>query len=380
MINFTNLLFGTPKHPNVKNLRHVQNDNLYFDSLTRGAVVSGNPGTGKTSWTAMQILEHAKAYPQRPVFVFDASGSLTNEIIELVYLEESVVQGGLVRRIVLDISGDEYLVVPQPFFSAEYGLTDEELVQRATMILEELNREKVEMTPVMAISLTELAPELFRLVNVIRNQHGERWQITEIRKLLIELGQLHLACKDFGQFSPEAKFYLENELLDENVSKTEKERRMLTLRNALGVIEPRPLRARYGYYRPTITPQEVISKGLIYILSGEKLTNLEKAQSWVFWDAYSALEAVINKRIPHDPNDEPVLMVIDEVYKLFEIKGMAKKLGQISTYYRSRKLMPVIIIQAYWQLADILKEQIWSFGNQVTFALENFNDAYKFSQ
>jgi hypothetical protein len=31
-------------------------------------------------------------------------------------------------------------------------------------------------------------------------------------------------------------------------------------------------------------------------------------------------------------------------------------------------------------LADILKEQIWSFGNQVTFALENFNDAYHFSQ
>jgi hypothetical protein len=74
------------------------------------------------------------------------------------------------------------------------------------------------------------------------------------------------------------------------------------------------------------------------------------------------------------------LLVIDEVYKLFEIKGLAKKLGQISTYYRSRKLMPIIIIQAYWQLADILKEQIWSFGNQVTFALENFNDAYKFAQ
>lgn len=374
------LLLGESSHPQIKNLRQVKNDNLYFDSLTRGAVVSGNPGTGKTSWTAMQIIAYVIKYSERPVFILDASGSLTNEVIELAYLLPSEERDSVTRRIVLDIPGDENFVIPQPYFSPEYGLTDEELVQRAVTILEELNREKINMTPIMAIALTELAPELFRLVNVIRNQHGERWQITEVRKLLIEVSQLNLACTYYGQFSPEAKYYLENELLDENVSRSEKERRTLTLRNALGVIEPRSLRARYGYHQPTITQQEIVSKGLIYILSGEKLTNLEKAQAWVFWDAYSALETVVNKRIPHDPNDQPILLVLDEVYKLFEIKGMAKKLGQISTYYRSRKLMPVIIIQAYWQLADILKEQIWSFGNQVTFALENNNDAIDFSQ
>ncbi len=374
------LLVGESKHPLIKNLRQVRNDNLYFDSLTRGAVVSGNPGTGKTSWTAMQVIDYILKYPDRPVFIFDASGSLTNEVVELAYLLPSEERNKVVQRIVLDIPGDEQFVVPQPYFSPEYGLNDEELVQRATTIIQELNAEQMNLAPIMSVALKELAPELYRLINVIRNTHGERWQITEARKLLISIGQLALACKDYGQFAPEAKFYLEHELLNEKTSHAERERRMFALRNALGVIETKSLRARYGYHRPTITSQKIIANGLIYILSGEKLINLPDAQSWVFWDAYSALESVINRRIPHDPHDLPVLLIIDEVYKLFEIKGMAKKLGQISTYYRSRKLMPVIIIQAYWQLADILKEQIWSFSNQVTFALENFNDAYKFAQ
>ena len=148
----------------------------------------------------------------------------------------------------------------------------------------------------------------------------------------------------------------------------------------LGIIESRPLRARYGYSRPTVTEKEVIDNGLIYLLSGELLTNQRDAQAWVFWDAFSSLRAVINKRTPHDSNSKPVLMTIDEVYRLFEIKGMAKALGEVATYYRSRKLMPMIIIQAYWQLDNLLQEQIWNLGNQVTFALDNFNDAYKFAQ
>ena len=374
-----NFLLGPPIHPPIKNLQQVSNDNLYFESMTRGGVITGNAGVGKTTYEAMQIVDYAKKYPDRSIFIYDASGSLTNEIVELAYLEPPEIRDMLIRRFVLDIPGDEHYVVPQPFFSPEYGLTDEELIQRAVTILKELNREKVELTPIMAIALTELAPELFRLINVIRNDYGERWQVTEARKLLIDLGQLQIACNKFGQYAKGAKFYLDNEILGE-VAPTEKQRRTLALRNALGVIETRPLLARYGAYRPTITPKEIIDNGLIYILSGEKLTNLEDAQAWVFWDAYSALESVINKRVPHDPNDKPVLLTIDEVYKLFEIKGMAKKLGQISTYYRSRKLMPIIIIQAYWQLSDILKEQIWSFGNQITFALDNFNDAYKFAQ
>lgn len=246
MIDFKKLLLGKPNHPAIKNLRYVNNDGLYFDSLTRGLVISGDPGTGKTTWSSAQITDYAKKYPGRAIFIFDASGSITNETIELFHLQPPDVRDKLLRRVVLDIPGDEHLVVPQPFFSPEYGLNDEELVQRATTILEELNREKVELTPIMAISLTELAPELFRLINVIRNQYGERWQITEVKKLLIDFGQLRIACKDYGQYSQGAKYYLQNELLSD-ISPTERERRVLTLRNAMGIIEPRSLRARYGH-------------------------------------------------------------------------------------------------------------------------------------
>lgn len=97
-------------------------------------------------------------------------------------------------------------------------------------------------------------------------------------------------------------------------------------------------------------------------------------------DAFSSLKAIVNRRTPHDPNDKPILLAIDEVYRLFEIEGMAKEIGDISTYYRNRKFMLMIIIQAYWQLSQTLQESIWNLGNHVTFAMDNFNDAYKFAQ
>jgi hypothetical protein len=59
---------------------------------------------------------------------------------------------------------------------------------------------------------------------------------------------------------------------------------------------------------------------------------------------------------------------------------MAKALGQISTYYRARKLMPVIVIQAFWQLDDILIKQYWNLGNLITFQMDNLDDAYKLAQ
>ncbi len=194
------------------------------------------------------------------------------------------------------------------------------------------------------------------------------------------MGLLETAVKRFGGQVPDAKWFLENELLRKNITPTGREARTTALIGELSIIEPRPLRARYGYPHPTVTEQEIIDTGKIYLLSGELLTNQPNAQAWVFWEAFSSLRAVINHRSPHDPHDKPILLAIDEVYRLFEIEGMAKAIGEISTYYRSRKFMLMIIIQAYWQLSELLQEQIWNLGNHVTFASDNFNDAYKFAQ
>ena len=56
------LLLGSSIHPPLHNLRASLDDNLYFDSLTRGALVSGNPGTGKTVWTAMQLFNYDRRF------------------------------------------------------------------------------------------------------------------------------------------------------------------------------------------------------------------------------------------------------------------------------------------------------------------------------
>jgi hypothetical protein len=61
---------------------------------------------------------------------------------------------------------------------------------------------------------------------------------------------------------------------------------------------------------------------------------------------------------------------------LIRIPGMAEEIGRISPQYRSRRLQMIVVIQALWQLAENLKEQIWSLGNVTCFGVEDFNEAY----
>lgn len=377
------LIFGSPSHPAIRNLRESRDDSLFFDSLTRGTLVTGNPGTGKTRWTAGFMLDYALEYPDRPLIVFDASGSLTNDFIGLYHNLEADKREAIDRRVILDMPGHEELVIAKPMFSHLYGLTDEELVQRAVNIGKQLNPAKMVETPMMAESLTRTAPMLYRLLMTVRNEYSESWQITEGKRLLIERyeGQLlETTVKRFGQWAGNAKWYFENTLLRKDVSRQDVASWTSALLGVLSIIETNPLRARYGHSRPGVTATEVIRKGYIYIVNGEHLANQEDAQAFVFWDEFSALKTIINRRTPHDPKDKPVLLIIDEVYRLFEIPGMAKALGEISTYFRSRKLMPMVVIQAFWQLEELLKEQVWNLGNIVSFAMDNINDAYKMAQ
>ena len=376
----SNLFFGQPKHPQIPNLRATKEDTLYFDSLTRGGLVIGKPGVGKTIKCVMEAVRYALEYPDRPIFSLDASGSFTNEFIQLVYQLPREQRELIERRIVYDRMGDQTWCVPMPYFSPDYGLQYEEQVQRVAKNYKKLNHELITLTPVMAIAITETLPELSRLLCAIQNEHGECWQITEAKKLLLDQNTLAIACKKFGNKVPDAKWYFENELLGEQVTNHERERRTFTLRSVLGSIGSRPIRARLGYSKPGWTPKEAIEKGLIVLVSGEELINQEEVQSILFTDVYSQILAQINKRIPHDPNDKHVLLVIDEVYSLIRIPGMAEEIGKVSPQYRSRRLQIVVVIQALWQLADNLKEQIWSLGNVICFGVEDFNEAYRISQ
>jgi hypothetical protein len=52
----------------------------------------------------------------------------------------------------------------------------------------------------------------------------------------------------------------------------------------------------------------------------------------------------------------------------------------LAPLYRSRKLELYIVLQALSQLALTLREQIWSIGNIVSFAVSNFQESYELAQ
>jgi hypothetical protein len=182
----------------------------------------------------------------------------------------------------------------------------------------------------------------------------------------------------FGRKVPGAKFYLEHEFL--NVGAKEQLIRRHAITSVLSPIEPKHIRAKIGYYRPGWTPKEAIEKSQMVLVDGSRLINQRKTQHYLFTQAYSMIMAEINKRKPGDPKDKPVSLVMDEVYSLLSIKGMAEEVGMLSPLYRSRKLHLYIVLQALAQLAPELRRQIWSIGNLMCFAVSNFDEAYEIAQ
>ena len=88
----------------------------------------------------------------------------------------------------------------------------------------------------------------------------------------------------------------------------------------LGAIEPRELRARFGYYRPGWTPREAVEKGLMVIVNGANLINRELAKNYVFTQVFSLILQELKKRIPDNPADYPISLILDETYLNFRQK------------------------------------------------------------
>ena len=366
-------------HPDIPNLREGQDDSLYLESLTRGVLVVGRPGSGKTVWLAMQTMIRALANPDCPIFVLDASGSFCDEFIKLTYQLSQGLREQIESRMIFDRMGDPKYVTAFPFFSDEYGLDVETQVMRVTENWKKLQDELVKVNPTMGgIPLGELAPQTYRMLCAIRFKDGSSGQITEAKKLLMNETWLYEACKKFGKDAPEAKWYFERQFL--SLTEPERDLRSYTLRSILGAVEPKAIRARVGYHTPGWTPREAIEKGQIVLVSGEELINQEQAMGILFTDVYSQILAVINERTPHDPTDPPVLMVIDEVPMLLEIKGMAEEIGKVSPRYRSRRLQIIVIIQMLAQLDDDLRKKIWSLGNTACFGIDSHKEAYEIAQ
>lgn len=373
-----------PYQPKSPSLALGKYDDLSAEGLTMGTLVIGRQGTGKTTSLARHLVDYFKQFPDRAIFVLDWSGSITDTILNMILHEEPAIKESLLKRIVYDELGNPEWVVPMPEFSQLYGGNYEDQVQRVSTNLAKLSPHLVQNAPLLGgLAVSEIAPHFFRLLTAITNDSvdtTETWQITEIKKLILDKALLKRALDKYGNKVPETKWYLTQEFLNSEVRGGERELRTFSLRSILNSLETREIKARLGYYRPGWTPKEAIAKGQMILVNGTRLINQRSVQHYLFTQAYSLIMSEINKRTPGNPKDKPVALVMDEVYSLLSIEGMAEEVGMISPLYRSRKLELYIVLQSLSQLDKTLRQQIWSIGNVVSFAISNFDEAYEVAQ
>lgn len=368
-----------PEYPQFPNSRVASYDQLMPDGLTMGTLYIGRQGTGKTTSLARHLVDYFKAYPDRAIFVLDWSGSITDSILGLIANEPPRVSEALTARLVYDELGNPDWVIPLPEFSDKYSNTYEEQAQRVANNLVKLAPELVADAPFLAgLGLREIAPQLFRLCTAISDGTDSTWQVTEAKRLLRDLPTMRQAVAKYGHKVPEAKWFFEKAFI--SLKENERELRTYAILALLGVIETPTARARVGYPRPGWTPREAIRNGLMVIVNGARLINQRNTQHYLFTQAYSLIISEMNRRKPADPNDKPVALVMDEVYSLISIPGMAEEIGMLAPLYRNRKLELYIVLQSLSQLALTLRQQIWSIGNIVSFAVSNFEEAYELAQ
>ncbi len=361
-------LYGT-KFPGSRSF----NTELTDEGGTMSNLFVGRQGSGKTTELARHLIEKFERHPDRAMFVLDWSGSISDELLKMA------VRKNLLHRIIYDEMGHPEWVVPLPSFSHLYGSSYDEQAARIARNLERLSPTLVANAPVLGgIGLKETAPKIFRLMTAITNQYGETYQITEAKKLLKDIPSLRAKIAKYGYSVPQVTWYFNEEYMRADAQ--ERDLRTYTLISLLGAIDTPTARARMGYYRPGWTPREVIKNSYMFIENGARMINQESTQYFLFTDVYSLIMEEINKRMPADPKDQPVSIVLDEVYSLLSIPGMAQEVGKISPQYRSRKLELYIVLQSLSQLAEELRELIWNIGNVVCFSLSNFQEAYEMAQ
>jgi hypothetical protein len=354
---------------------YTNKDYLHAAGMPRGTLIIGDPGTGKSKYSGGQIVKIFKEHPDQAIFVFDWSGSLTNTILELIAREPNY--RTLLNRVVLDELGNEKYVCPMPEFHKDYGLSDEEQVTRVTGNFSKLASIMAKTAQfLVTVSIADIGLALCKMLVAVVNPQGDTLQITEGKRLLLDLPLLGSLVNKYGGRQPSAKEYFEREYLDEHfLVARERELQSKALRHILGAAGGNQIRAILGWHTPGWTPREAIEKGLMVIIDAHKMINQEYAQHYLLIQKFSLIMTYINKREADDPNNIPATIVFDETYTILKIPGMAEWLGMISPLYRNRKFQLIIIIQALWQLDKEFKEQIWTLGNIVAFAVSVFEEA-----
>src|SRR5688572_17066047 len=95
------LIWGKPPPAKVTVTR---NDDLPEDSATRGVLILGDPGSGKTRYAMMQLIKAWIKNPH-PMVMIDWSGSSTNTGIDIISRQDNYEQ--LLENVVVDELGNE---------------------------------------------------------------------------------------------------------------------------------------------------------------------------------------------------------------------------------------------------------------------------------
>jgi hypothetical protein len=340
-----------------------------------GTLYIGRQGTGKTSSLAQNIFDYFCRHPHEAIFVLDWSGSITDSLFRLILQNTRYEE--LLKRVIYDDMGNSEWAVTLPEFSKEYGNLEDQ-VQCVTQNMARLAPELVAQDPVVGGLAIDNAGNFFKLLSAITDEYGESWQITEAKKLMYDIGLLKIALNRFGGKVPEAKDWLEKSFIKNSAH--DRYLQTMAVISRLNALESNPVRARIGYYRPSWTPKQAIEKGQLVICDGARLINQEAAQYYLFMQVYSLIMQEINRRRPANTKDLPVTLVLDEVYSLLSIPGMAKEISRLSPQYRSRKLQLFIVLQELAQMSEDLRPHIWSLGNIVSFAISNHDEAYEMAE
>jgi hypothetical protein len=363
---------------------------LHEAGLVMSTVFVGRQGVGKTFALAQEILEHIKANPNQPFFIFDWSGGLINTLFQLILSDPK--RDEIMPRLVYDAMGgrsinDQSYVMPIPEFSEEYDPEKswlervEDQVDRVQRIFEELNPNLVERNPTLGgRPIKSLLPNLLLLANGVTDEKGDSWQITEATKLLNNEVRKDALRQFGGRVGKAHEYFTQHFTGDEKFDKELGD----ALVDVLDILKSRRVRARVGYPLPGWTPNEVIRNSLIVACDGSELNNNHKQKDYEYLRLFHLVLDEINKRVPSAPGYQPINWVMDEVYTFTETPSVSRMLAHLPSEYRSRKLQLYLVIQSLKQLAGEengkkgLEDVFFSFGNMVVFSLLDIEDCFTF--
>lgn len=344
---------------------------------TMGTLFIGRQGSGKTSALARHLVEYFDTHPNEAIFVLDWSGDISNRILGQFCQRSFAERQKVMHRLVYDEPGHPEWVLPLPELTEAYGGTFEDEIERVKDNLNGLYKNPSQEAVIMAgVAINKTLPEIYRLLTSIKNQYGQTWQVTESEYLIENPKAMSRALTDYGASLPEgSKQYLLDQIV--NIKSEERNKRTYVLMELFGWIKTDYMRASLGYPRPAWTPKEAIARGQMVIINGSRMVNHPTARNYKFTQAWTLIKAELNRRTPHDKNDRPVTVVLDEVKSLLKVPAFAEDVGEISPIYRSRGVKLYIVIQALSQLTEELERNIWLLGNLVGFGLENKVDCEK---